>query len=81
MTETETTKPNLCHSYDQLRDEVARLNREREDLAMLVRRLAVILHRYHESNKVASGALDYLKRKGLSGSVLRETQQEADDGH
>ncbi len=43
-------------------------SREREDLAMLIRRL---VHKFKD-NPVAAKALDYLKRKGLQGSPLRE---------
>ena len=41
-----------------------------DDLAMLVRRLVRGIH--DPSNDVCIKAMDYLKRKGLMGSILRD---------
>lgn len=42
-----------------------------EDLAALVRKLAYALSRAKPNNTVVEGAMNFLKRKGLAGSVLR----------
>jgi len=42
-----------------------------EDLAALVRKLAYVLSRAKPDNTVVEGAMNFLKRKGLAGSVLR----------
>lgn len=44
-----------------------------EDLAMLVRRLCYVIHVYDKGkdNTVAQKAMDYLKRHGLEGSLLK----------
>ena len=42
------------------------------DLAMLVRRLAHRLEKVSPGDTVAAQANDFLRRKGLQGSVLRE---------
>ena len=43
-----------------------------DDLAMLVKRMARKL-KDHESG-IAATAMDYLKRKGLQGSILRDEE-------
>lgn len=43
-----------------------------EDLAMLIRRLCRVVARHDANNTVRAQALDYLHRKGLGGSPLRE---------
>ena len=43
-----------------------------EDLAMLVRRLINRVWKYDPKDEVATKAFDYLQRKGLAGSPLRE---------
>lgn len=45
-----------------------------DDLAMLVRRLVRSLEKANPGTDLAPQALDYLKRKGLQGSPLREQQ-------
>lgn len=45
--------------------------RQVEELAMLVRKLVQQLRKAAPGNKSAEKALDYLKRKGLAGRVLR----------
>ncbi len=42
-----------------------------DELAMLVRRLVQSLRKAAPGNNLADGALDYLKRHGLTGTVLR----------
>lgn len=44
---------------------------ERDDLAILVRRLVRVVTKTDNGNDVANKALDYLKRKRLLGSPLR----------
>ena len=50
----------------------AELLDERDNLAMLVRRLVRVVTRHDNGNTVANQALDYLKRKELLGSPIRE---------
>lgn len=45
--------------------------RQVEELAMLVRKLVQQLRKASPGNESAEKALDYLKRKGLTGRVLR----------
>lgn len=45
------------------------------DLAMLVARLIRQVCLHDPANPVAAKAMDYLQRKDLAGSVLREIQQ------
>lgn len=44
------------------------------DLAMLVRRLVNRVWKYNPQDEVAAKAFDYLERKGLTGSPLREVE-------
>lgn len=70
--------PNKSANYDfiahsredvpRLLDEVTRLEAENADLAALVRKLCG----YPKSDDARTKAMDYLKRKGLQGSILRE---------
>lgn len=43
------------------------------DLAMLVSRLVQQVRKHEPDNDVAEKAMDYLRRKDLTGSILRET--------
>lgn len=43
------------------------------DLAMLVSRLVQQVRKHDPTNDVAEKAMDYLRRKDLTGSILRET--------
>ena len=43
-----------------------------EDLVMLIRRLCRVVARHDANNTVRTQALDYLQRKGLGGSPLKE---------
>lgn len=49
-----------------------------DDLAMLVRRLVHALHKSKPDSTLAKQAVDYLRRKGLQGSPLREHQPHSD---
>jgi hypothetical protein len=42
------------------------------DLAMLVARLVHQVRRFDADNPTAAAAMDYLRRKDIAGSVLRE---------
>ena len=44
-----------------------------DDLAMIVRRLIHRLRKHEPDSPLARTATDYLRRKGLQGSPLRET--------
>lgn len=46
--------------------------RESDELAALVRRLAHSLRKAAPDNELPDKALDYLKRNGLTGSILRD---------
>lgn len=46
-----------------------------QDMAALIRRLSASLKQAQPDSDLASRAVDYLKRKGLQGSVLREEPQ------
>ena len=48
------------------------IRRERDDLAMLVRKLANALRKAAPDHSLPARAIDYLRRKGLQGSILRE---------
>ena len=43
-----------------------------EDMAMLIRRLCRVVGKHDANNTVRAQALDYLHRKGLGGSPLKE---------
>lgn len=43
------------------------------DLAMLVSRLVQQVRKYDPTNDVAEKAMNYLRRKDLTGSILRES--------
>ncbi len=75
----EDGEPGLDCRQCQLWADVTQLNKEREDLAILIRRLARIVTSTGCGETVVDQAMDYLKRKGLSGSVLRVASEEADD--
>ena len=49
------------------------------DLAMLVARLVQQLRHYDPNNGVASKAMDYLRRRNLTASILREVAPIIDD--
>ena len=42
------------------------------DLSMLVARLVQQVRKHDPANSVAESAMDYLRRKNLAGSILRE---------
>ena len=43
-----------------------------DDMALLIRRLCRVVAKHDASNTIRAQALDYLHRKGLGGSPLRE---------
>lgn len=53
---------------------LAETDQERKDLAMLVRRLCYAMSKTATHAKLQEQALDYLKRKGLQGDILRGNQ-------
>lgn len=59
-------------SAERRGDEVRSLKGDRENLAMIVRRLARLVPETTHGTTVVERALDYLERKGLSGSPSRE---------
>lgn len=61
----------------QLKDQLAAKDQERTDLAMLVRRLCHALSKTGTHPKVQEQSLDYLKRKGLQGDILRGGDDDA----
>lgn len=52
------------------------LQRQVDDMALLIRRLVHSLNKSAPGHERAKAALDYLKRHGLQGSPLRTTTQE-----
>ena len=48
-----------------------RLNRQVDDLSMLVKRLVHQLKKYEKNNVVAQKAMDYLQKEQLEGEALR----------
>jgi hypothetical protein len=75
--EPDTCEENEKHCWDLLglATDHSRLEAEHRDLAMLVRRLI-----FSKSDKVRVQAQGYLKRKGLEGSILRDTAALAENG-
>lgn len=55
--------------------DVSELLDERDNLAILVRRLVRVVTKEDNGNTVANQALDYLQRKELFGSPIRETAE------
>ena len=66
---THCIKHNLLTQDDECPFCVAE---QRDDLAMLVRKLATSLRKAAPDHSLPARAIDYLKRKGLQGSILRE---------
>lgn len=46
-----------------------------EDLAMLVRRAITIIKKHAPASNYPAQALDYFQRKGLQGSILRDSEK------
>jgi len=68
-------------AHADLTEQLAAMELERQDLAMFVRRF--IYGSSGSLQKLKEQANDYLKRKGLQGSILRDTQPQgegSDDG-
>jgi hypothetical protein len=62
---------------DVIRDieAVRRIIMQVDDMAVLMRRLCRVVARYEANNTVRAQALDYLHRKGLGGSPLRDNKE------
>jgi len=61
-----------CASYSQTHKDYSEMSQVTDDLVELVKRLAYLLRKASPDNKLPEKALDYLQRKGLSGSPLRD---------
>lgn len=61
-----------CGACERAQQDYAELERVTDDLAALVRQLVRSLRKAAPDNELADKALDYLKRKGLQGSTLRQ---------
>lgn len=68
-----------CSSCERAQKDYAELEREADDLAALVARLAHALRKAAPGNDLPEKAMDYLRRKGLQGSPMRETSENAGD--
>ncbi len=51
--------------------EAVKAEKERDELAMLVRKLATSLRKAAPDHSLPARAIDYLKRHNLQGSILR----------
>ena len=69
-----------CSACERAQKDYEELYRVTKDLSMLVLRLARALQKASPDSEAPASALDYLKRKGLSGSPLRQEAFESDDG-
>lgn len=67
----------LLSHIDHLTAQLTAKDQERKDLAMLVRRLCHALSKTRTHPKVQEQSLDYLKRKGLQGDILRGGDDDA----
>lgn len=61
-----------CYACERAQEDYRKLERVTDDLAALVRRLAHALRKAEPDNELSDKALDYLKRNGLTGSILRD---------
>lgn len=61
----------MSHNMNPAQETIEQLERERDDLAMLVRRLVRRVRKDKPEDTVASQAMDYLTRHNLQGSILR----------
>lgn len=62
-----------CGACERAQQDYAELERVTDDLAALVRQLVRTLRKAAPDNDLADKALDYLRRKGLQGTPLRQT--------
>lgn len=62
-----------CSACARAQEDYAALEREADDLVALVQRLARALRKAAPDNELPEKALDYLRRKNLQGSPLRDT--------
>ena len=61
-----------CSACERAQEDYAALERVADDLSALVQRLARALRKAAPDNDLPRKALDYLARKGLKGSPLRD---------
>lgn len=61
-----------CSACARAQEDYAALERETDDLVELVKRLAYALRKAAPDNGLSEKALDYLRRKNLLGSPLRD---------
>lgn len=58
--------------YTNAHNTILSLSRQKDDMAMLIRRLARALNNARPGSALPEQAMDYLKRHGLDGSPLRK---------
>lgn len=61
-----------CSACERAQEDYAALERVADDLSALVQRLARALRKAAPDNDLPEKALDYLRRKNLQGSPLRD---------
>ena len=61
-----------CSACERAQQEYAELERVTDDLATLVRHLVRYIKNNAPDTELPNKAIDYLKRKGLQGSPLRQ---------
>ncbi len=59
--------------FDHTQSQCAKERPTIADLSMLVARLVQQIRRHEPKNNIAEKAMDYLRRKDLCGSILRES--------
>lgn len=63
-----------CGACEIARANYIELEKVVDDLALLVRRLAIQIKRINPDNDLSSKAMDYLSRNNLAGSHIREEE-------
>lgn len=63
-----------CSACERAQEDYAALERVADDLIALVQRLARALRKAAPDNYLSGKALDYLRRKNLQGSMLRDAE-------
>ena len=61
-----------CSACERAQEDYAALERVADDLSALVQRLARALRKAAPDNDLPEKAMDYLRRKNLQGSPLRD---------
>lgn len=80
MNSMPNSHPDVLLSTEELREENARLRADLSDAAMSVRRLLRKLHKYAPGDPIIEQLGDWLLRKGLQGSILREGKHQPISG-